>query len=95
MAGRMTGSDVVTSSVTATGDMTTKRSRLRGFVVSGGSSDGTVTFKNTSSGSTLLVLPVSANATETLNIPDNGILFVDGIHATLSNIDRVTIFFTG
>ena len=53
MAGRMTGSDVVTSSVTSTGDMTTKRSRLRGFVVSGGSSDGTVTFKNTSSGSTL------------------------------------------
>ena len=91
----MASSDVVTASVTSTGDMTTNRSRLRGFVVSGGSSDGTVTFKNTSSGSTLLVLPVSANATETLNIPDNGILFVDGIHATLSNIDRVTIFFTG
>ena len=68
MAGRMTGSDVVTSSVTATGDMTTKRSRLRGFVVSGGSSDGTVTFKNTSSGATLLVLPVNADTTETLNI---------------------------
>ena len=91
----MASSDVVTASVTSTGDMTTNRSRLRGFVVSGGSSDGTVTFKNTSSGSTLLVLPVSANATETLNIPDNGILFVDGIHATLSNIVRVTIFFTG
>ena len=91
----MATSDVITASVTSTGDMTTNRSRLRGFVVSGGSSDGTVTFKNTSSGSTLLVLPVSANATETLNIPDNGILFVDGIHATLSNIDRVTIFFTG
>ena len=91
----MATSDFVTASVTATGDMTTGRSRLRGFVVSGGASDGTVTFKNTSSGATLLVLPVNADTTETLNIPDNGVLFSNGIHATLSNIDRVTIFFTG
>tara|TARA_B100000927_G_scaffold166209_1_gene133939 strand:- start:6998 stop:7273 length:276 start_codon:yes stop_codon:yes gene_type:complete len=91
----MAVSDVVTASVTSTGDMTTRRSRLRGFVVSGGASDGTVTFKNTSSGATLLVLPVNADTTETLNIPDNGVLFSSGIHATLSNIDRVTIFFTG
>ena len=91
----MASSDVVTASVTSTGDMTTRRSRLRGFVVSGGSSDGTVTFKNTSSGATILVLPVNADTTETLNIPDNGVLFSSGIHATLSNIDRVTIFFTG
>ena len=91
----MATSDVITASVTSTGDMTTRRSRLRGFVVSGGSSDGTVTFKNTSSGATLLVLPVNADTTETLNIPDNGVLFSSGIHATLSNIDRVTIFFTG
>ena len=91
----MASSDVVTASVTSTGDMTTRRSRLRGFVVSGGASDGTVTFKNTSSGATLLVLPVNADTTETLNIPDNGVLFSSGIHATLSNIDRVTIFFTG
>ena len=91
----MASSDVVTASVTSTGDMTTNRSRLRGFVVSGGSSDGTVTFKNTSSGATLLVLPVNADTTETLNIPDNGVLFSSCIHATLSNIDRVTIFFTG
>ena len=91
----MATSDVITASVTSTGDMTTRRSRLRGFVVSGGASDGTVTFKNTSSGATLLVLPVNADTTETLNIPDNGVLFSSGIHATLSNIDRVTIFFTG
>jgi|TARA_B100001093_G_scaffold488765_1_gene526277 hypothetical protein len=91
----MATSDVITASVTSTGDMTTNRSRLRGFVVSGGASDGTVTFKNTSSGATLLVLPVNADTTETLNIPDNGVLFSSGIHATLSNIDRVTIFFTG
>jgi len=91
----MATSDVITASVTSTGDMTTNRSRLRGFVVSGGASDVTVTFKNTSSGATLLVLPVNADTTETLNIPDNGVLFSSGIHATLSNIDRVTIFFTG
>ena len=30
--------------------------------------------------------------TETLNIPDSGVLFESGVHVVLSNIDRVTIF---
>ena len=58
-----------------------------------GANDGTVTFRNgTVSGSTLLIAPCNANDTETLNIPDSGVLFEDGIHVVLSNIDRVTVF---
>ena len=43
-------------------------------------------------GSTLLIAPCNANDTETMNIPDSGVLFSDGIHVVLSNIDRVTVF---
>jgi len=50
------------------------------------SRDGTV------SGSTILIAPCNANDTETMNIPDSGVLFEDGIHVVLSNIDRVTVF---
>jgi hypothetical protein len=99
MSMRITGSDVKTSTTTssATGgaSLISGRSRLRGYIIAGGSkSDGTVTFKDGSiTGSdTLLIAPCNANDTETLNIPDSGVLFNDGIHVVLSDIDRVTIF---
>jgi|TARA_R100001460_G_scaffold18694_1_gene39551 hypothetical protein len=97
MSGRIVGSDVktATSASSATGGaaLTSHRSRLRGYVISGGTSDGTVTFRDGSvSGSTILVAPCNANDTETFNIPDSGVLFESGIHVVLSNIDRVTVF---
>ena len=97
MSMRITGSDVktatTTSSATGSASLISGRSRLRGYIIAGGSSDGTVTFKNGSvTGDTLLIAPCNANDTETLNIPDSGVLFNDGIHVVLSDIDRVTIF---
>ena len=97
MAGRIVGSDVktATSTSSATGGAVLQagRSRLRGYVIAGGTSDGTVTFRNGSvTGTTLLIAPCNANDTETMNIPDSGVLFSDGIHVVLSNIDRVTVF---
>ena len=91
------GSDVKTASTasTATGgvDLTQHRSRLKGYVISGGGLDGTVTFRDGSvTGTVLLIAPCNANDTETLNIPADGVLFENGIHAVLSNLDRVTIF---
>ena len=97
MAGRIAGSDVktATSTSSATGGAVLQngRARLRGYIIAGGSSDGTVTFRDGSvSGSTILIAPCNANDTETMNIPDSGVLFEDGIHVVLSNIDRVTVF---
>ena len=97
MSGRIVGSDVKTattdSGATAGVVLQAGRARLRGYIIAGGSSDGTVTFRNGSvTGDTLLIAPCNANDTETLNIPDSGVLFVDGIHVVLSNIDRVSIF---
>tara|TARA_A100001201_G_scaffold135474_1_gene123784 strand:+ start:2765 stop:3067 length:303 start_codon:yes stop_codon:yes gene_type:complete len=94
---KITGSDVKTASTTSTATggvaLTSHRSRLRGYVIAGGAADGTVTFRNGSaSGDTIFIAPCNANDTETLNIPDSGVLFENGVHATLSNIDRVTVF---
>ena len=99
MAGRIVGSDVKTATTTssATGGAVLQagRSRLRGYIIAGGTSDGTVTFRDGSvTGSTLLIAPCNANDTETLNIPDSGVLFEDGIHATIANTAGVTITFT-
>jgi len=97
MAGRIVGSDVKTAT-TATGatggaSLVSGRSRLRGYIIAGGASDGTVTFRDGSAtGAIQLIAPCNANDTETLNIPDSGVLFESGIHVILSNIDRVTIF---
>ena len=80
MAGRIVGSDVKTATTdsAATGGAVLQagRSRLRGYIIAGGTSDGTVTFRNGSvTGDTLLIAPCNANDTETLNIPDSGVLF--------------------
>lgn len=85
----------VTTGSLATGgiDLTQHRSRLKGYIISGGTADGNVTFRDGSvTGTVLLVAPCNANDTETLNIPADGVLFENGIHAVLSNLDRVTIF---
>ena len=99
MAGRIVGSDVktATSTSSATGGAVLQngRARLRGYIMAGGSSDGTVTFRDGSvSGSTILIAPCNANDTETMNIPDSGVLFEDGIHATIAGTAGVTITFT-
>ena len=71
MAGRIVGSDVKTATTdsAATGGAVLQggRSRLRGYIIAGGTSDGTVTFRDGSvTGSTLLIAPCNANDTETL-----------------------------
>jgi hypothetical protein len=94
---RLVGSDVKTASTASTATagvaLTQHRSRLKGYIISGGAADGTVTFRDGSvTGSVLFIAPCNANDTETLNIPAEGVLFENGIHAVLSNLDRVTIF---
>ena len=97
MSMRITGSDVKTATTTTAtaggASLTTGRSRLRGYIIAGGAADGTVTFRDGSAtASVLLIAPCNANDTETLNIPDSGVLFETGIHVVLSDIDRVTVF---
>ena len=96
MAGRIAGSDVktATSTSSATGGAVLQngRARLRGYIIAGGSSDGTVTFRDGSvSGSTILIAPCNANDTETMNIQIL-ILLKTVFMTVLSNIDRVTVF---
>jgi len=95
MATRITGNDVKTATVTADGALVDHPCRLRGLIVAGGSSDGSVIFydnDSAASGTALLTLGVNANTNETLNIPDQGVYASNGIYADVTNVDRVTIF---
>ena len=95
MATRITGNDVKTATVTADGALVDHSCRLRGLIVAGGSSDGSVIFYDNvsaASGTVLLTLGVNANTNETLNIPDQGVKAFNGIYADITNVDRVTVF---
>ena len=95
MASRITGNDVKTATVTADGALVDHPCRLRGLIVAGGSSDGSVIFYDNDSAATgtgLLTLGVNDNTNETLNIPDQGIYASNGVYADVTNVDRVTVF---
>ena len=77
-----------------TGTVRDGRLRLKAYTVSTNAADARVVFKNGSGGSTLLDMDFAAdNADEQIYIPDNGILFEDECHVTLTNCTSVTCFF--
>jgi hypothetical protein len=45
------------------------------------------------SGTTLLTMTFVAGDDTQITIPDHGIIFEDGCHVTLTNIDSITAFF--
>lgn len=81
--------DVFAAYATATGTMYTGRTRVRGFFVNG---TGTVTFRDGGSGGTVKLTINSAGA-HSMRIPANGILFNTDVHATLSGVTALTVFY--
>ena len=75
------------------------RSRLKGFSITSGGTAGTISFINGTpeSGTTLLRSRTlgTANTTVDRTVPQNGILFKDGISVsyTVDNTDMMTVFF--
>jgi hypothetical protein len=92
-------SDIQAVQKTATGDAVNGRSRLAGVYFTHSATPATLTLKSGGSGGvTKLVLTSPAAAgSQDLIIPDNGILFDNGIHLTLSSaeITTVTLLFVG
>lgn len=64
------------------------RSRLKGVITTG---TGTVAFADGSGGTTRLTINVTG--TTSFDVPGEGILFENTIHATLSGVTAVTIFY--
>ena len=95
-------SDVKPVVLTANGVGFTGRTRLRGFMVQSTGSSGTAiintldatgatTAASTTTGVYLKTI-VGAGRTETLNLPEDGVLYADGIGSTAISNVSVTLF---
>lgn len=92
-------SDIQAVQKTATGDAVNGRTRLAGLYFTHSATPATITLKSGGeSGTTKFVITSPASAgSQDMIIPDNGILFENGIHMTLSSaeITTVTLLFVG
>jgi|Laugrespbdmm15dd_1035085.scaffolds.fasta_scaffold70416_2 hypothetical protein len=90
-------SNISATTKAATGNAVDGRARLAGvYFVSTGTA-GSITLRTGgASGPVLLQLASPAAALTTdLMIPDNGILFEDGVHVTLSGVSSLTVLHVG
>ena len=91
--------DVKSAHLSAAGSFYGSRTRLKGFVVTpAASTASTITFKDgSSSGTTLCEIDIPSNTNPIpfyVAIPQEGILFQDGIYMALSAaVTGVTIFY--
>jgi hypothetical protein len=93
------GSDVKSKTVIATGDMVNGRTRIQGIYYTCTGTAALITLKTGGSGGTTVMevrTPPAAGAYDII-IPDDGILATDGVHATLSSADvlSVTVLYVG
>jgi hypothetical protein len=96
MGGGSFSSDQSSAHATSTAQMvaTGKRARLTSIQGKGNSASGSVIFKSGgASGTTIATYLFGAEGLD-MYLPGNGILFEDGIHATISGTSGITITFT-
>ena len=95
MGGSSFASDQSVAHATATAQMVAQNQRARLTSIQGkGATNGSIIFR--SGGATGTIIATYLFDTEGLDmyLPGNGILFLDGIHATIANTAGVTITFT-
>ena len=88
--------DVKSVTVTSTSTaLATQRVRVRGLVITGGSSVGVVTLKDGGgSGTTRITINTPAvDGIVNVIIPGDGVVFTTDVHATLTNVASLTIFY--
>lgn len=86
--------EIHAQTITATGTFQGGRCRLKAFVCKTSSSGSpAIVFKNGSGGATQLSMVFNTGQDVEIWIPENGMIFPDECHATLTNIDSLTGFF--
>lgn len=85
--------DILASSLAASGTAFAGRTRVRGALIEPGSSAGSIVFKDGgSSGATKFTINTSANGESfSMVIPADGILFQTDVYVALTNA-KVTVF---
>ena len=91
----MSTGPITAKKATATGSLLGGRSRLKGFIVkTAGSGNPQLVFRSGgASGTTLLDVSLSTGDDTQITIPDQGIVFEDGCHVTLTATTSITAFF--
>lgn len=86
--------DVMATSLAASGSVFGNRTRVRGALVEPGASAGSVLFKDGGSGGvTIMTINTVANGEPfSVVIPANGVLFETDVYVTLSNA-KATVFY--
>lgn len=91
----MAGSDLKSATATADGVLFAGRARLRHVLVkTAASGSPQLVFKNgNSSGTALITMDFVVSVNEDIVIPDEGVLFENGIYVDVTDVSRVTIFY--
>lgn len=91
----MSESDIKASTVTSTGTVASGRHRIRGLHYAGSAGgDAVIVLRDGgASGTTVLDLGGLTDQTDDVTIPGRGILCNTDIHATLTNVASLTIFY--
>lgn len=89
-------SDQSSAHATSTAQMvgTGKRARLTSIQGKGNSASGSVIFRSGGGSGTIIATYLFGEEGLDMYLPGNGILFEDGIHATISGTSGITITFT-
>lgn len=90
------GSDIHSVRITTSGSIAAGRRRLRAVYIASGDTVGSVQIRNENGSGVVLCrldTPADATAVAYVELPDRGILFPDGIYATVTNLAGVTVFY--
>lgn len=87
--------DVKASTITATGSVVAARQRVKGLYLVAGASAGSVVLKDGGSGGTtkLNIATPASSSDVYVFVPGDGVLFETNVHATLSNVTSLTVFY--
>lgn len=90
----MANSDVKAKRLTGTGAASIGRARLRQVHVLSAGSNGRLTLTDGNGGATVLDIDFVASDSQSINIPDQGLLFTDDVYVSAAtNITAFTIFY--
>ncbi|MDE2057142.1 MAG: hypothetical protein KGI88_07960 [Betaproteobacteria bacterium] len=86
--------DVLSASLSSSGAVTSTRTRVKGLVITPGTTAGSVNILDGSSTGTskINIVTVAAGQSFYVEIPGEGVLFYNGVYATLTNATVVVFY---
>jgi len=91
----MMQTDILTANLTASGVVSNQRNRIRGLICTPSATAGSVVLSDGNGGLVKIsVSTITNGSTFDVEIPGEGVLCLNGIYATLTNITSVTVFYS-